>query len=59
MAGHRFDFRGTHGGKKFAIVQIMGIQGSRGYTLQFTGSEANFNAVKTAFDKMVSTFKPK
>lgn len=59
VAAHRFEYKGMRGGKKFAIIQVMALNGSNGYTIQFSGTEANYNLVRSGFENLIRTFKPK
>ena len=55
--GHRFEYKGVRQGKKYQIVQVMAVSGSNGYTIEFRGSEADFNSLHNGFDQMLRTFK--
>jgi hypothetical protein len=59
VPAHRFEFKGTRNGKKFSVIQVMGLHGSNGYTVQFAGTDANYNLVRNGFENLIRTFTPK
>lgn len=59
LPGHRFEYRGVRNGKKFLVIQVMALSGKNGYTIQFNGTEQNYNLVRNGFENMLRAFKPK
>lgn len=57
LIAHRFDYKGMRKGKKFAVVQVFAMDGNKSYTVQFVGSEADFQSVRSAFDQLLRGFK--
>lgn len=58
LDAHRFEYKGTRKGKKFIIVQVFAMNGRTSYQVQFTGSEADFNSLRSAFDSLLRSFRP-
>ncbi|MBT9585480.1 hypothetical protein IV102_19210 [bacterium] len=54
---HRFEYKGIRAGKKFQIIQVMAMSGRNGFTVEFLGSESDFNALRNGFEQMLKTFK--
>ena len=54
---HRFEYKGVREGKKFQVVQVMAMSGRSGFTIEFRGSEADFNSLRNGFEQMLRTFK--
>ena len=57
MIAHRFEYKGVRKGKKYEVVQVFAMEGSKSYTVQFVGSEADFNSVRGAFDQLLRGFR--
>lgn len=57
LTAHRFEYKGVRKGKKYEVVQVFAMQGNKSYTLEFVGSEADFNSVRGAFDQLLRSFK--
>lgn len=58
LEAHRFDYKGSRKGKKFEIVQVFAMNGKTSYQIQFTGSEADFNSQRSAFESLLRSFRP-
>lgn len=59
LSGHRFEYTGIVGGKKYILIQVMALHLKNGYTVEFSGSEADFKTVRSSFDAMLRGFKAK
>lgn len=59
IPGHRFEYRGTKDGKKYLVIQVMALNGKNGYTIQYNGTEQNFNSIRNGFEGMLRNFKAK
>jgi hypothetical protein len=57
IAGHRFEYKGIRHGKKFQIVQVMAMSGRSGYTVEFRGSEADYQSLRNGFEQMLKAFR--
>lgn len=58
LDGHRFDYRGVRKGKKYQITQVFCLSGSKGFTIEFRGTEADFSVLRSGFENMLRAFKP-
>lgn len=58
LEAHRFEYKGMRKGKKFQVVQIFAMNGRTSYQIQFTGSEADFNSQRSAFESLLRSFRP-
>lgn len=59
LKGHRFEYKGVVGGKKYILIQVMALHLKNGYTVEFSGSEDDFKTVRSSFDAMLRGFKAK
>lgn len=57
LDAHRFEYKGVRKGKKFEVVQIFAMSGKMSYQIQFTGSEADYNSQRSAFESMLRSFR--